>query len=148
MHWQRTFLHPMLANFDAPSREDTICARTVANTPQQALTLLNDPSFVEAARVFAARLLQERPSATDAERLQAAFQQTLARPMKAKEKASLVAFVAKVRAAYRARPDDAKKLLAVGIAPAPTNAADPIELAAWTSVCRVLLNLQETITRY
>jgi hypothetical protein len=39
MHWQRTFLHPMLANFDAPSREDTICARTVANTPQQALTL-------------------------------------------------------------------------------------------------------------
>ena len=50
MHWQRTFLHPMLANFDAPSREDCVAARTQANSPQQALTLLNDPTFVEAAR--------------------------------------------------------------------------------------------------
>src|SRR5690606_31046823 len=53
MHWQRTFLHPMLANFDAPSREDCIALRNEANSPQQALTLLNDPTFVEAARVWA-----------------------------------------------------------------------------------------------
>ena len=53
MHWQRTFLHPMLANFDAPPREECTAARNVANTPQQALTLLNDPTFVEAARVLA-----------------------------------------------------------------------------------------------
>ncbi|HEY6167677.1 MAG TPA: PSD1 and planctomycete cytochrome C domain-containing protein, partial [Verrucomicrobiae bacterium] len=56
MHWQRTFLHPMLANFDAPMRDECAAARTASNTPQQALTLLNDPSFVEAARVFAQRL--------------------------------------------------------------------------------------------
>ena len=57
MHWQRTFLQPMLANFDAPPREDCTAARNVANTPQQALTLLNDPTFVEAARVLAQSLL-------------------------------------------------------------------------------------------
>ena len=57
MHWQRTFLHPMLANFDAPLREDPVCTRNLSNTPQQALTLLNDPEFIEAARVLAQRLL-------------------------------------------------------------------------------------------
>jgi hypothetical protein len=59
-HWQRTFLHPMLANFDAPSREDCTAVRVVSNTPQQALTLLNDPSFVEAARALAAAHAAER----------------------------------------------------------------------------------------
>ena len=52
-HWQRTFLQPMLANFDAPSREECTASRTLSNSPQQALTLLNDPTFVEAARVLA-----------------------------------------------------------------------------------------------
>ena len=59
MHWQRTFLHPMLANFDAPSREECTASRVISNTPQQALTLLNDPTFVEAARVFAQSLLSD-----------------------------------------------------------------------------------------
>ena len=59
-HWQRTFLHPMLANFDAPSREECIASRIVANTPQQALTLLNDPTFVEAARVLAGSILSAK----------------------------------------------------------------------------------------
>ena len=57
MHWQRTFLHPMLANFDAPSRRTASRSARNANSPQQALTLLNDPTFVEAARVWAAKLL-------------------------------------------------------------------------------------------
>jgi hypothetical protein len=146
MHWQRTFLHPMLANFDAPSREDCIAARTVANTPQQALTLLNDPEFVEAARVFAAHLLAG-PAANDAERLDQAFEQALCRPAKAKERESLLRFLDWMRAEYRQRPEDAKKLLSVGVAPAP-GGVDAVELAAWASVCRVILNLNETITRY
>jgi mono/diheme cytochrome c family protein len=146
MHWQRTFLHPMLANFDAPLREDALCTRTLANTPQQALTLLNDPSYVEAARVFAQSLLAA-PAPSDAARLERAYQRTLARSPKPQEKASLLKFLTGIRAVYKERPDDAKKLLGVGIAPAPAN-ADPLELAAWTNVCRVLLNLQETITRY
>src|SRR5204862_2045238 len=79
MHWQRTFLHPMLVNFDAPSREDCIASRTVSNTPQQALTLLNDPEFVEAGRAFASGLLA-LPARTDSDRLDLAFERALARP--------------------------------------------------------------------
>ncbi len=146
MHWQRTFLHPMLAAFDAPSREDCIAMRANANSPQQALTLLNDPEFVEAARVFAAKLLAASAK-NDAERLELAFQNALARSITAKEKQSLTAFIAKAREEYKAKPQDAAKLLKVGLAPSPAN-ADSIELAAWTSVCRAVLNLHETITRY
>lgn len=145
MHWQRTFMHPMLANFDAPSREDCVAARTVSNTPQQALTLLNDPSFVEAARVFAANTMHQ--NAGDMQRLEAIYQRALCRSIKPKEKQSMLAFLQSVRSAYHDRPDDATKLLKVGIAPVSTD-LDPIELAAWTSVCRVVLNLHETITRY
>jgi hypothetical protein len=143
-HWQRTFLHPMLANFDAPSREDCIAARTVANTPQQALTLLNDPAFVEAARTFAARLSGEAIS--DSDRLDRAYQTALGRAIKPAERASLLTFLRRMREEYKKTPEDAKKLLAVGNQPPPT--ADPVELAAWTSVARVILNLHETITRY
>ena len=144
-HWQRTFLHPMLANFDAPSREETACTRTVANTPQQALTLLDDPTFVEAARAFAAKLLAA-PANDDAERIARAFAEALARAPREKESRSLAAFLGTQRDYFREHPDDVKKLLHVGIAPAPS--ADAAEQAAWTSLCRVVLNLHETITRY
>jgi hypothetical protein len=146
MHWQRTFLHPMLANFDAPTREDCIASRNIANTPQQALTLLNDPTFVEAARVFAGHLLSER-SRTDEQCLQAAFRQSLARAAKPAELASLRDFLARQRTYYHEQPAEVTRLLAVGIAPNPTG-LDPAEHAAWISVCRTILNLHETITRY
>jgi hypothetical protein len=143
-HWQRTFLHPMLANFDAPSREDCIAIRTASNTPQQALTLLNDPTFVEAARVLANRLLGS--PGTDAERIATAFQLALNRPPGTEESAGLLSFLTRARKAYTDLPDDAPKLLATGQAPPPQGSAS--EAAAWTSLCRVLLNLHETITRY
>ena len=146
-HWQRTFLHPMLANFDAPSREDCVAARNVANTPQQALTLLNDPTFVEAARVLAARLLADPKPADDAGRVDALFRRVLARPSGPKEVASLLSFLGAQRDLYRAQPGEASKLLKVGVAPAPEG-VDAGELAAWANVCRVVLNLHETITRY
>jgi len=145
-HWQRTFLHPMLANFDAPSREECTANRNVSNTPQQALTLLNDPTFVEAARVFAARLLAAACRG-DEPRLDLAFERALARPAKNKEKASLLAFLAMQRQHFAAETDAAGKLALVGNTPAPKNLSRA-ELAAWTQVCRVILNLQETITRY
>ena len=144
-HWQRTFLHPMLANFDAPSREETACTRTVANTPQQALTLLDDPTFVEAARVFATKLLAA-PANDDSERIAHAFAQAISRAPREKESRSLTAFLATQREYFRTHPDDAKKLARAGISPA--RPADEPELAAWTSLCRVVLNLHETITRY
>lgn len=145
-HWQRTFLQPMLANFDAPAREECTASRVVSNTPQQALTLLNDPTFVECARVFAGRLLAMK-SDSDEQRLDLAFQRALARPAKAKEKKSLLTFLAAQREHEQKDADEPGKLVKVGLAPVAKD-TDVNELAAWTEVCRVILNLHETITRY
>jgi hypothetical protein len=146
MHWQRTFLQPMLANFDAPMRDECTANRPLSNTPQQALTLLNDPTFVEAARVFARRLLDET-AAGDEGRIDRAFERTAGRPARDKEKSSLLAFLKSQREAYRRDSSDADKIIRIGYAPVGEE-QDRAELAAWTSLCRVLLNLQETITRY
>jgi len=146
MHWQRTFLHPMLANFDAPARDECAAMRTKSNTPQQALTLLNDPIFVEAARVFAERVCGDDSLKDDAARLTRAYALALAREPQSREATALLQHLATQREYYAAVPDDAAKLLATGFAPVPTE--NLTELAAWTSVCRVLLNLHETITRY
>jgi len=145
-HWQRTFLHPMLANFDAPSREECTANRIVSNSPQQALTLLNDPTFVECARVFAERLLATK-SESDAQRIDLAFERALARPAKAKEKDSLLKFLEVQREDEREGKDEPDKLIHIGLASVPKS-VDSSELAAWTQVCRVILNLHETITRY
>jgi hypothetical protein len=145
-HWQRTFLHPMLAAFDAPSREDCIAARTAANSPQQALALLNDPEFVEAARAMAVRLLSG-PERDDALRLGAAYERAICRSPTETEQRSLLAALGRFREASRSGADEPGKLLRVGFAPLPAG-IDPPELAAWSQVCRVILNLHETITRY
>lgn len=145
-HWQRAYLHPMLANFDAPAREECTANRTVSNTPQQGLTLLNDPTFVEASRVFAQRLLS-LSRATDAQRLELAFELAVARSIKAREKESLLRFLAEQRTHYQEHSGDAEKLSRVGLAPTPGK-LDQKELAAWSNLCRVILNLHETITRY
>ena len=134
----------MLANFDAPSREECTGARVVSNTPQQALTLLNDPTFVEAARVFAARLLASTSS--DDMRLEQAFERALARSPKDNEKKSLLQFLAQQRDYFQSHEEESGKLVRIGNRP-PTSKPE-MELAAWTQVCRVILNLQETITRY
>jgi hypothetical protein len=147
MHWQRTFLHPMLAAFDAPSRENCTAERFQANSPQQALALLNDPSFVEAARAFAQRLARELPDANDETRIRHALKLALSREPRAGEVDSLKSFLNKQRELYQNKPDDARKLIAIGQTGAK-DAANPAELAAWTQVCRTILNLHESITRY
>lgn len=146
MHWQRTFLHPMLANFDAPSREECAAARLVSNTPQQALTLLNDPTFVEAAAALAEKILTT-PALNEDERLNALFESALARQIKPKERDSLKSFLTDQRAYYSANPAESKKLIHTGLF-SPRVEIDQNELASWTSVCRVVLNLHEVITRY
>ena len=143
-HWQRTFLHPMLANFDAPARDECAAMRTTSNTPQQALTLLNDPTFVEAARALAQRIIQSATS--QEERLALAYTLALARQPKAEETQSMLALLASQEKHYQANPEDAGKLLKVGLSKA--NLPDAASHAAWTQVCRVLLNAQETLTRY
>ncbi len=146
VHWQRTFLQPMLANFDAPAREECTAIRNVSNSPQQALTLLNDPTFVEAARMLAGNVLSAAP-AKDDNRLDLIYEKALARPVKRTERTSLERFLKVQREYYQAHPDDAKKVLHVGLGVEPRSAGES-ELAAWTQVCRVVLGLHETITRY
>ena len=142
MHWQRMFLHPMLINFDAPSRDECTALRSYSNTPQQALTLLNDPTFVEAARAMAARLL----ALPSGDRLGQGFRLAMGRDIKPAERPSLEKLISEQTAYYQSNPADAAKLLKVGFSPTP--AGDPAELAAWTQACRVLLNSHEAITRY
>ena len=146
-HWQRAYLHPMLANFDAPSREECMVDRPNSTTPQQALTLLNDPSFVEAARVFAEKLLTTPKVKNDAARVNLAIETALLRPAKATEQESLLKFLGEQRSYYAVNLADAEKLLHVGKQPPSVN-LKPAEHAAWTSLARVVLNLHETITRY
>jgi hypothetical protein len=143
--WQRSFLHPSLLAFDAPSREECAADRTRSNLPQQALVLLNDPTYVEAARVFAARILREGPSAPEA-RITWAWQQALQRDPRPAELRTMRELLDQQVPAYRSDPKSAAELLKVGFAPVPEG-LDPAELAAWTHVARVLLNLHETITR-
>jgi len=145
VHWQRTFLHPMLANFDAPARDECAATRVVSNTPQQALTLLNDPTFVDAARRFAERVLS-MDAVSDEERIKQATRLAVSREANGKEIDSLSGFLTKQRAHFTTVPADARKLVQLG--QSGQSGHDPVELAAWTSLCRVLLNSQETITRY
>lgn len=144
VHWQRMFLHPMLRAFDAPTREECTAERSTSNTPLQALTLLNDPTFVEAARVFAARIVGW--PGDDADRLAQAFTTVVVRDPRADELEVLAEVLGEHRAAYRADEAAAREVLGIGLAPA-AEGTPPAELAAWTSVARVLLNLHEGITR-
>jgi hypothetical protein len=136
----------MLANFDAPARDECCACRITSNTPQQALTLLNDPEFVEAARALAGRLLAADGATDDASRLRLAWREALDREPRSRELESLASFLAAQRATYAADPAAAQAALAIGFAPRPP--LDPVEHAAWMQVCRVLLNTQEVITRY
>ena len=142
--WQRSYLHPSVLAFDAPTREECAADRGRSNIPQQALALLNDPTYVEAARVFAAHILQEGGPDAHA-RLTWAFQQALCRTPRPDETQTLMSLLSKQLADGLSKAD-AQALQRVGFAPAPAG-VDPVELAAWTNLARVILNLHETITR-
>ncbi len=144
-YWQRMFLHPSLLAFDASTREECVVERPRSNTPLQALVLLNDPTYVESARAFAARMIHEG-GADAKERIERGFQLALSRAPKDRELPVLLALLAHHYDQYRADPGAAAALLGTGLAPLPKD-IDPVDLAAWTSVARVLLNLQETISR-
>ena len=144
-HWQRQYLLPFLLAFDAPTREECTAQRPVSCTPTAALVLLNDPSFVEAARALAARVLTSAP-ADETARIHWAWRQVLGRDAQPAEAAVLSQLLANHRSQYASDPKAAEAILTVGISPQPKE-IDKAELAAWTSIARVLLNLNETITR-
>ncbi len=142
---QRSFPHPSLTNFDAPSREECTAQRPISNTPQQALTLLNDPTYVEAARVFAERILKEAPVDANA-KIAWAWKTALGREARPEEVSVLVGLYEKHKAEYSSDAKDATALTSAGEAPKPKD-VDAADLAGWTSVSRTILNLHETITR-
>jgi hypothetical protein len=146
VYWCRTFLHPSLLAFDAPSREECSVDRPRSNTPLQALVLLNDPTYVESARALAERVLRHGGN-TDADRIAYTYRVALQRQPRPAELKLLGALVTKHRAEYKSDPKAAAALLSVGLKRVPED-LDKADLAAWTSITRTVLNLHEVITRY
>ncbi len=143
--WKRTAPPPSLMTFDAPDRETCTVRRARTNTPLQALVLMNDPTYVEAARKLAERMMTEGGATAD-ERIAFAFRLATARPPSAEEGRVLKDVFDAELAAFRKDPAAALKLLAIGESPRNTK-LDAAELAAWSTVASVILNLDETVTK-
>ena len=143
--WKRTIPPPTLMAFDAPDRETCTMRRPRTNTPLQALILLNDPTYVEAARSLAQRTLKITASDTE-DRIHLAFRLATGRAPDPREAPILDRILQQQRSYYRSDPEAARRLIEVGESPFDRS-LDPVELAAWTTVTGSILNLDETITR-
>ena len=146
VHWQRMFPHPMMKALDAPSREECTPERTRSNTPTAALVLLNDPTFVEAARVLAQKVINEGGN-NFAKRLNYAYKLTLSREPDKEELEMLRTLWQTTHKSYQDQPSLAPNILANGFYKNNNTATPPADLASWTAVTRALLNLYETTTR-
>jgi len=144
-HWQRQYLHPSLLAFDAPNREECTADRARSNTPLQSLVLLNDPSYVEAARALA-ELMITQGGMSVGDRLHFAYMRALSRPPKPSEITILESLLNQSLADFNANPQAVRDFLSVGEKPVP-GGVDTEQLAAWTTVARAILNLHETMTR-
>jgi hypothetical protein len=143
-YWKRTVPPPNLAAFDAPNRETCVVARPTTTTPLQALVLLNDPQFVEAARAFAERIVAH--SSSDNERLAWAFTECVSRPPSTTELDVLTRALERERQRYARDKTAARTYLAVGESPRGQTIS-PAEHAAWAQVASLIMNLSETVTR-
>ncbi len=145
VYGKRSLPHPSLFTFDAPNREVCTDRRPRTNTPLQALVLMNDPIYVECARVLGQRVLLEGGKTAE-ERLTFAFRLCTARAPRAEELRILAGVLERQRARYGKDKVAALKLVSVGESPRPVG-LDVSELAAWTALGNLLLNLDETITK-
>lgn len=143
--WKRTAPPPGVQVLDGPTRETCVVRRPRTNTPLQALLLLNDETFVEAARVLAARVLEGKAGAAET-RARELFRRATARVPDEAETAALTKLLTRERAHFAADREAAKQLISVGLAPKGKQ-LDPVELASWTAVAQVVLNLDEVIMR-
>jgi hypothetical protein len=143
--WKRTVPPPSLSTFDAPDREKCTARRLMTNSPLQALELMNDPTYVEAARALALRTLTEAGRDPD-KRISYAFRLATARNPERREMQVLRQLEQRELAHYRRDRDAAAQLLKVGESPYSSK-WDASELAAWTTVASTILNLDETITK-
>jgi hypothetical protein len=143
--WKRTSPPPALTTFDAPSRENCTARRPRTNTPLQALALMNDDQYVEASRFLAERMMKEG-GVQPADRLTFGFRLVAGRKPGQAEIGVLTATLDRALAHYKADPDSAAKLLAIGEKPRDAG-LDAVEQAAYTLVGNLLLNLDEAITK-
>lgn len=143
--WRRSNPYPSMSTFDAPNREVCTLRRGTSNTPLQALVTLNDPVFVEAAQGLARRIIAD--SATDLhQRIDYAFRLCLARHALPEEIDRLADLYQRSYDELSKQPQEAIKLATDPLGPLPEN-ADAVEMAAWTTIANVLLNLDETLMR-
>jgi hypothetical protein len=148
----RSVPYPVLQNFDAPIGEIACVRRPRSNTPLQALTTLNEPLFVECARALARELLQA-PASSDDARLKTGFKRCVSREPCDEELKVLQQFLSQQRERFASKGVDPWPLLADNdkakqkLAGELMNGTTPADLAAWTAVARVMLNLDETITK-
>lgn len=142
--WKRTAPPPNMTSFDAPNRESYCLQRERSNTPLQALTLMNDVQFFEASRAFAQRILTAQASTED--RLISMFRTALGRYPAARETRIIEQTLAKHLASFRGQPEEAQKAISYGESK-PDEKLDPAELAAWTMVANLVLNLDELVTK-
>ena len=143
--WKRTCPPPSLQAFDAPEREFCMVRRSVTNTPLQALALMNDPTYVEASRKLAERMLTEAGK-SPSERIQFAYRLCVSRPATPAEQKIVKSLLDDQLTRFHKDPKAAEKLLAVGESKRDEK-LDVVELAAWTTIASTLLNLDETITK-
>lgn len=142
--WKRSIHYPAFAVFDAPSREVCTSSRPTTNTPTQALAVLNDPTFVESARVFAAAITRQGIDSDD--RIQFAFHRALGRRATPHEAGILRNIQQTLADDFRKDPVAAAKFVGVGETMAG-NEINSVELATWTGVAQIILSLDETITQ-
>lgn len=143
--WKRTCPPPSLATLDAPDREVCVVRRSRTNTPLQALVLMNDPTYVEASRKLAERMMKEGGATTE-ERIAFAFRLVTARTPRDREVAVLKRVFEAEHARFGKDQAAAEKLLKVGESPRDAK-LDAAELAAWAMVANAILNLDEVVTR-
>ncbi|HEX3725692.1 MAG TPA: DUF1553 domain-containing protein, partial [Pirellulales bacterium] len=142
--WKRTIAPPSMMTFDAAGRETCSVRETRTNTPLQALALLNEVTYVEAARALAQRVMRE--ASAPSERISLAFRRAASRAPAATELAILTRDFERQLARFRERPADAERLLALGEAQWDSQ-LDPVEVAAYTAVANLILNLDEVVTK-
>ena len=142
---KRTVANPTLALFDADTREACVLKRGRTNTPLQALTLLNDVTFVEAARVLATQVLREGHS-NEEQQIDELFRRAVGRPAEDAERELLAGSLAAHRTHYRDHPESATELISTGEYPVDTR-LDPADLAALTAIAGVVMNLDEVLTK-
>ncbi|MFN7208413.1 MAG: DUF1553 domain-containing protein, partial [Planctomycetota bacterium] len=142
---KRTAPVPFMSNFDAPNRESFCTRRERSNTPLQALQLMNDVQQIEAARCLAESLIKQSPQGDDLQ-IDRIFRRVLARSPDDYERSQIAGFVQKTRARLAESPADALKIARAGERwPESGLASD--QVALWTLVCNLVLNLDETVTR-